>query len=559
MKRELPVKAFFPLVAIVSLATQTAQAYPIALRCEAGGHLSESVSKSDLQFLTKAQIPGANLNEVLSLRYQAWLDCESQKSQFANLIRGTKEIESPFAQDGAPDPTSLLSINRAIYTCRQKIENADPAHFQLAAAGTNLISYYPYSNPYEFAMGFRPDQNHLEGMNAETVRQEIAESVAMGVDPYVPLTLHLMETGHISKLQDLYLDPVADLEALGCSGTSASKASANLYSFETYYHFQFPELVSNPGFLKRLKNFPSFRGKISETESSYFCMVPNDQRDDYGNKIASEALDWVVSEKPQPKSCCLKLDFRPNDLAQAGVDIDEALKYYFIHTKVENGSASGPAERLQTYNGFSDLMGSNEATSAWRGGVNHFHTPTYGYQATDFILNTLLPNPLIRKMVRDAEAQSGVYPKSILCRDRAPGIFEIDSASYFEIHRDAPRMPRLIGKLKANDFAWTSLSARERVFLRSEFQDSPVEKRLIAAFPALKPEREWKGLFTGNDQGFTPPTSAVIRYYVESIYPLRRTVGLAGIDHFNDVTNYSWKRLTNAEIKTQIQHYRSQR
>src|SRR5690606_20405800 len=132
-----------------------------------------------------------------------------------------------------------------------------------------------------------------------------------------------------------------------------------------------------------------------------------------------------------------------------------------------------PAFRIQRFNGYSNLMGGAESVEAFRAGVNHYEDPAYGYQAMDYIVNSLLTNPVIHQMVEKAEDEVsqvlGRKPnwRSVMCVEHAGGgTFHIDSDHYFNKHRDTDRFKAAYEKWRNGH----ALSSREQRLIDYDIQ-----------------------------------------------------------------------------------------
>ena len=538
-----PRRALIAFIVLNFLAgTLNAWGYPIFFRCNSDGSLSETLTAPELEVVTHRELTaGAQVSQMKS-RCAGLTDCYGQFDQIVSLAEQAGELNAEIlsakkriSDIRATGPASLtlaqalVKLNQSIYACRKDIENLDPLSVYRSQNDKKIFAYYPYDTPYQSVMCYRPDKSRPTSLNADLVKQEIEESLIMGVDPYVTLAIHVMEKGNIENKSDLYLDPIAELASLGCVGESRSDPrGANINSYSSYYRVPFPQLIRNEKLSEKVEQFVARKSnQVQRGKPSYFCVTPEDSED----TESTSAMHNTVTAQPNPKGCCLKVGFRVEQF-QARY-IAEAMRYVFLHAKVEGGAASNPAERFQTFNGIKKLTGSGEHVSAWRNGVNHFRNPEYGYQAVDYLLNSFLINPAVRKMVEDAQNRYGHKAKSILCRDRKPGLFEVESNAYFVKHRDSPRLETLVPKLVARGYRTEALNVGEKQVLEDELRSLSEEDNLeVNQYVSLS---------------LSEVSPKTLRHYVEKIYPLRRTIGLAAIDsHLG-----TWQRLTKAQIEAQ--------
>jgi hypothetical protein len=396
----------------------------------------------------------------------------------------------------------------------------------------------------------------------------------MDEDPYAALAISLMENG--TDISGLYLDPIGSVQTLGCPATRGTRANNNMDSYSTYYNVQYgtrenSTLVQNIRNLMRLSNNAPVGGE------SYLCNSPGSSpemkaleeefmaQEQSGGKPSAELIAKAekISEKqtkkytdagcriasssmscPRPASnlCCVRIPFGVESSEHA----DKALTYSslnrYLSSPLEpnlrgNNSIDLPARRLQRFNGYSDAMGGAEPVSAWRSGVNYYQTPAYGYQAMDFILNTLWNNPFVKSAVEEAEKKLEKKSKSVLCQDRDPGVYTIEHDHYFLKHANAPRMTAIISRWNQNP-NWTSLSGRFQNVLKGEF--AAICKHRTTA-PNLCNQVDRKNL------------QAAATEYFRNTYRTRRTVAQAN----RQDQGFTWTNMSPEQFTGFIDRYRS--
>lgn len=268
----------------------------------------------------------------------------------------------------------------------------------------------------------------------------------------------------------------------------------------------------------------------------------------------------VVQTEPSQEECCLELNFATAPSTNFGTiaysKVEKLLPYEFLRLKLVNREFDGqdPALRFQSVNGFSPLMGGGETVPAFRSGINTKANPIYGYQAIDFVINALMTNPSIQRLVVEAQERFQQRPASILCIDKKPGTFMLDSDHYYKKVATAPRLESIKGK------PWAKLTYREKKVVVAELMAAKVvnkKSRLEEAMALSAAATDVLGIGTGRrvnesdynkthgSKYFIPSpalagTDVLLEKYWNQVYPSRDTLQKA--------TDYPWRRLTESEV-----------
>jgi hypothetical protein len=207
-------------------------------------------------------------------------------------------------------------------------------------------------------------------------------------------------------------------------------------------------------------------------ESSYYCMGAGNTNGKY-------------SHSKMKNQCCLKLPFSVDTSIGGTESTEEAINQVLTYSHVGNalnrpfGKQKDPAYRAQRFNGYTDLMGGAEEVPAFRAGVNFYENPAYGYQTMDFMINSLLSNPDLNRIVNEEQAKQGTSYKSLMCLDHGAGLFYVDTNHYFEKHKNTPRMKHIIPKIKSGSLA--GLTSREKKVITAELYSAGVQRELFKA------------------------------------------------------------------------------
>lgn len=494
------------LIATVPLS---AVAYPIFYKCDANRNLSEVLTGSELnQKLTKILAVSNGQQQLAIETACAGLeDCERQLEQVAELAKVDRALtekifEKELKKLAVSQPASpiqklspeVFETQKAIQStafqinaCRNTIASLSTENFATSAKDDvgSIFIYYPYHSEYTYVTGCRPFKDGKLFCNPNQkagIKTAIRNAILGGVDPYVYLALGLMEDG-ANGWRSLKLDPIGKMKAMGCreEASNLSDESTNkLWSYGNSHKIA-PGVSRDASLSARLNRYLSGKGIEPGLGKSYFC------RSTTG--ATSEATSDILSAPPA-NQCCLELGFDLNTLKlRNNPNIKTEIENAFVaeHLRnIQNKQLAGktdPAFRLQQFNGFSRLMGGAEPVSTFRSGVNYYEDPAYGYQAMDFILNSLATNPWIRAEIERQSTELQISPPSILCMDVAvPGTFQIDSDSYFKKHHDAPRLKTIRGK------SYASLTKREKTVLNQEMYDATVRDKIRKQFGDLPKE-----------------------------------------------------------------------
>ncbi len=436
------------VIALFILFSSTAWSYPVFFKCEAGGRLSDQITPAEIDGRLNALVGAlrplsANARaEKINEYCEGGALCMREFEQLLQMaeVSGTitREImnaelarirsaaslaasqQGGIAPVGAGIFTSALQerqMREGLYTareCRVAMENFSPESFN--NDGRCVLANFGHS-PYMYPSGIRFSGTGTNSRNGPAQCNEITEMVrnahAVDQDPYAAIAISLMENGtHISNL---YLDPIGSVKTLGCKIEPGTRANHNLESYNTFHRIT-AGVKENPELISGIRDFMTVQGHTPSEGVSYLCNSPETSEE--GDDVPPDDVDCSYGSSsrscsaPIPGACCVRMPFSKDSASVADQGLTFASLKIYIEPPLEErirgtDPADYPARRLQRFNGYSDAMGGAEAVSAWRSGVNYYRTPAYGYQAMDFMLNTLWSNPFVRNAVREAEAQFG--------------------------------------------------------------------------------------------------------------------------------------------------------
>ena len=492
------------------------------------------------------------------------------------------------------DHTALASLNRAnimSYSCRAVVNELDPSHYQ--SGNTCVVGNFNHS-PYMYVTGERfsgvPDGETKDSseVGCSGIDLVIESAVAMGQDPYAALAISFMENG--TEVGGLYLDPIGLVGELGCETTRVGSETAhryiqankpalqncqkactqapaassstdsksnclqqcydnymknapfNLDSFHTYYKVNY-RTVNNPTLADNVRRYIETHAPNSLTDRPGF--------------ICGSGSQINISEQATPGKCCLATNFMPSDsystttqLANTAL-IYDSLKKYVAAPLPENLRRADPREnaarRIQRFNGYSDLMGGAEGVSAWRAGVNYNTNPAYGYQAMDFVYNTLLSNPMIVSKIQNAQNKYGKV-KSVICADRPAGSFYASSDYYSNKHAQSTRMDRILDSWNKGIRNFDGLLTREKNVLNNEFYTICNNKLTRDNLKQkIGPQAdEFLAHCASNNR------AAMYPLYIRNILPTRRTVAEAARMDLG----YTWQPMSDEHFSALLERRR---
>lgn len=521
--------------------TQTALSFPLYYKCGAGDRLEDSFAGPEILQSIESLISGELSSDEFDQRAQVYCQgsqqCISELGQIKSMLDDSvdilaeiEKVKERYSQEIARAEVddsrfntikSIVDSAFTVHACHE-VKKTWSGEAWTGNDGDNFAVFYPRYNNYMYASGCLGKGRNAEcpGNKISNYKEQIKSALLMGMDPYLAIALAWLEGGTTEGLGYLYLDPVAKFSAMGCTGSSISGASATdqtLDSYGTFYNIR-AEVHTNPNLSLKIASFQKAKsGQAPAQGESYFCRLVND---DLG----------LVYDQPQVDSCCLKLPYaagtvKPELIEEAFV-YEQARKIYQTRFR----SNEDPAFRIQRFNGYTTLMGAAEGVEAFRSGVNYYENPAYGYQAMDFIVNSILPNPIFRKLVADAEAEvkqslgREANWRSIMCVEHpGGGNFAVDSDHYFKLHRDTPRLGPLEAKWKAGQ----RLSDREYRIMENEVV-TLVERGIMPVEAMDIPVAEQTELFFRGGH-----------------YDSRNTIGKASVNQ----STYTWESFSPNELR----------
>lgn len=472
---------FIPGLVLLIFSFQTF-AYPIFFKCEDTKITFKDSFNDDDLFNRILQMEKGNRLELFNQWCGGVSQCLQDLDFIARLAQVSvetarrlfeEELQKMKMEFDAKDVSHLdieeFSLLNESFTslraCQEVKSQLNPEDF---VSNERVLTPYPFYSNYMYATGCGGvDAQGCSPIDQSDLDRVIEESVVMGVDPYLVLSLSLMEGG-TGEVGQLYLDPIGIMDSIGCSGEqigNGARPDEALNSYGTSY------IVNS-----EVKRIPSLQGKLSayfntfniekEEGNSFYCY----------NVRGSE--EPSVFERPQSDSCCLDLGFKTS--VDSSDQIQHALTYQFVDkiTRSPFRGRSDPAWRAQRYNGYTDLMGAAESVSPWRAGVNYYESPAYGYQTMDFILNALMFNPYISSKVEEMGQKHGDDWDSLLCKGKRDGTYYVDSDYYFNQHKDSPRLEAVYNKFQRG-VPFARLSSREKNVLLADMEETALQNSQI--------------------------------------------------------------------------------
>lgn len=403
----------------------------------------------------------------------------------------------------------------------------------------------------------------------DQTKELIEKSVAMGVDPYLTLSIAQMENPFGYNLVHQHLHDQTTASVLGCSTSDAAKKTNQIkkWAYDTSEFEKLRTVINNNGAY-------SNRIKVT-TGKSYLCVGEKGSNE----KFADYAGITIRARPRNDRYCCMEIpvslpetkDLIPTRYGQnrnteylSNLVFFELLKKMQSKNQLPNQSAScakspdkinSPEFRIQSFLGFSKNTGTGmpNELAAWRLGTNSCDVPTYGLQAMDYIVNTLMPNPLIQQMVTEAENKYGQVQKHHLCLGGEGKNHRISMDNYFKRHKSAPRFELIKSKLSSGISFLDITPTRNAQPLAQEIVDTPrisdaIEKKFGAGVL-----RELRDIASGNNRhseissNLRREINESIKYYFSepSLYSSRKTLGDASSE---DNPNINWNKFSDEEF-----------
>ncbi len=528
------------LLMLISLVSLHLHAFPLYYKCGAGDRLEDSFAGPEILQQVQALLEGSS--NTSEFRQQANIfcrgasECIAEVERIKSLLGDTQDVmirilntrEIYNSQINFSSEVNQAEYERikvvvdqafTLHACQEIKRTWDPESW-VAEDQDRFAVYYPKYNNYMYATGCRGRASSATCApnRISNYKEKIKSALLMGMDPYLAISLVWMEGGTEQGLDYLYLDPIAKFGALGCTSTNISGdefGNMTLDSYGTYYNVD-PRVVNRPSISSKLVDFQRAKGKPTTPGDSYFCRKVYD---DLG----------IVYDEPQEDSCCLKLPFTKSsadiELIEEALIFEQARKNY----QRRFGDNEDPAFRIQRFNGYTRLMGAAEGVDSFRAGVDYYENPAYGYQAMDYLVNSILPNPIIRGLVQEAEAEVEASLgrrsdwRSIMCVEHpGGGMFQVNSDHYFNLHRNAPRLEAAFSKWKNGE----DVSSSEFNIIQQDIN------ALLS-----------RSIMT--DEEITAPYKSLINNYFTNYYPLRNTVGSASAQQ----SSYDWENLSDRDLR----------
>lgn len=594
------MKTFLLAVLVYS---PVALSYPVFFKCDEDGRLSDHLTPSEFnqklkemagalkglsaveqksraeEYCMGSQLCLQEFKQLMQIADESKLISDSVMSDMIAKMRLSAEAKASEIKSYKNDIFKNLTdyekmIENIALTRECRIETSKLDKQMMKKGEFCILANFNHS-PYMYPSGVRyaeenaPGNSSTKPVKCSAISELILGALAMDQDPYATLAISLMENG--TAVEELYLDPIGAVQAVGCPTTRGTETKHNLNSFFTYFNVDYKTL-QNPKLVSKFRDFLKLHEEKELPGQSYYCVGSFDNEFEIEELLSSKECEendnGMICDKPQPNFCCLQMPFKtkPNSKLNKALTFSSLEKYIKAPLSKDimgTDPSEYPARRLQRFNGYTDSMGGAEGVSAWRSGVNYYKTPAYGYQAMDYILNTLMNNPYVHESIKEAEAKLNRSSVSILCQDRKPGVYSIEHDHYFKKHAEAPRMEALISRFKNNP-SWTSMSKRDKRVLIGEMMsichtgqyeslckrhkvDQIFEK--ITAIKSLKPEV----IKEVEKEVYALGSNQLVDDYIKTLHPLRKTVSMA-----NEMDQkFKWKPLNDSQYQGFLKAYSS--
>jgi len=543
------LKRAIVLVTITMLVSAPAFAYPIFYKCDANKQMTETLTGFELSNTLAPLLTGSTEQKrtTINALHDHLAKCQTQLKQIQTAAGiSEKDIEEQFNsqlnllnlghsinQDSSVGSDELSQqIEKNAFeesACRNTIRNLPVSAFHNDK--DNVLIYYPHAGPYSYVTGCKHDSGYLgypdwiqwecNPIKHQIIKKIISNAIVGGVDPYFFLAISFLEN-QSQYIQDLYLDPIGIVSALGCNVKEVgSQEKHSFESFSTFYDVS-SGVINDSKLAQKIVSSFDLNGISQSNGESYYCV-------DTSNTGVN--IDSYIKEHPGQNQCCLKLPKKLTNQDQAAAAISEVRNQLLVKfagniQATQSTGKNDPAFRIQHFNGFSRLTGRGETVSPFRTGINLYKTPIYGYQGMDFVLNSFMSNPYINSLVDAAMKEVHSNYKSILCQDvPVPGVYQIDSDYYYEKFRDAPRLEGLKGK------SWATMTAGEKQVMDQELSDNSVYFRWIKYFN-LKEQLIGTRL---KNLANNVTVQMVVDYYFKEIYQSRNTPSKASPNPWGDL------------------------
>lgn len=139
--------------------------------------------------------------------------------------------------------------------------------------------------------------------------------------------------------------------------------------------------------------------------------------------------DWVsrLSSKVQRQELLIDSDV---DINKVDLHLKDFLGVDYLRERVQRriGNDAKPlAWYLQAYNGYGKYgVAEKDMENSCLSGIDFNEKPVYGAVVGDILVNMLMPNPVVEKMVRASSVSQGRTPESILCIGKKAGKYSMD-------------------------------------------------------------------------------------------------------------------------------------
>lgn len=336
---------------------------------------------------------------------------------------------------------------------------------------------YSFDSPYLYITGTRypndPDQGTCGAsgkLKLDSIYEILKEAVLQDVDPYLVLGIRLMEETPGAWYQ-LRLDRIANLAVMGCPGTRISQSQyfksdpfnseiPLLETYDRYYKIKVPSTPPRTDLSTEIERVIDRQNSLKQTPG-LFCLQSSKPENGYlflaGSTIPKSYCCIEVNRAPEPTKNPLYF------INMSGTALSNTLTIHFIKNLFSNSTL--PLEhQIQNYNGKTSFF-YVPGLSLWRSGVNLKHYPIYGWATLDLMMNSLYPNFDIQMLVHRLKEETGKSAKSLICKNKQPGPYQINDDLYLNKIKNTPRLESTIQK------SWDQLKTIEKTLLTQEFAE----------------------------------------------------------------------------------------
>lgn len=563
----------FSLLVLTAVASSPAFAYPIAYRCDNRGQISFPEDPASLATVAPKLDRAALVQGIRN--------CERDVANTYTLLFGTSAKAPAFPTiDEQASTLELFTRLQGCYTSRRRIDSENQfANFKLPRprGDFGVHVFYPYDSLFSLISGVRKGKDNplFKPISYKDLRWVIRDSITYGIDPYLMIAIGVSEqASDINRIErgnhDYHLK-----QALGCP-----------MSGDTH------QIVTDARLESALRGISyNHTARQPADRPTFVCVGKVGVRTQLSHLNGFEIFPEGEKDETQ-YACCLKVGF---ELPSRTIDekqfhfgdrgfIERVMAYRFFEKNLGKVAAGKTdlADAIEEYLIRSAQTGSiaGNLIASFRVGLNSYRDPNYGRVNLDYMLNSLLPHPIISGLVEELNPERKTVP-SVFCIGKSAGVHLHDTDANYraalaarrlepieelwrgkiqnegfrlglsdvDTHRrylsvfmyetrSSPTKELLIEKLGADYTRFQSLLYRHaRDFHRKQFRlsETQVKEKALSREERLEFDELLRKTFAA--------------YFDGGIYARRRTFGLAA--KMDGRGEFTWERKTEAQVQAE--------